>query len=551
MKENNLDFIIVSPLLLLILLPASGWFVPYITQTAVHPEIALLKYFSIPLIGFSMGSVLFLGIIRKSWMLPDRFSTYVEKNTTQIISLLACIFLVYLSSLAVLRYMSLHTFVFDMGTYDKKIWQISIAPLSRIPFVISMGHFQPILIFYALLYKVMDSPVIIQTLQAVAIISGVIPLYLTAKEQLHKPLLVFAVTVIYLLYPPVEFNAALDFHPDHLYAPLLLWAFYFAERGNYWKSIIFAGLGTMIKEPLIIGTAFFGLYLILAKKRTLEGALIFTVFILMFYVVVFIILPTNQSFALKTVNFPFMNPDSEGFSTKAKLFTNALLMCKTKKLLFIYFTLAPLLFLPLLDWKRFLPAIPLIAIPLMSTTGLHSTPDSQYTAGIIAPAFVALIFSIKRIENHFGVKYVNAVIALMLIMTLTFNIANGPSLLSINIWRAGWSEIWHRSAFMRGEQDKALREAIFRIPADPTIIVNSQGNINHARLAHRYNYWAFPHRWEEADYIILDTNRSSLIYDQVDHEIYKQELQKLENDPRYNLEFEQDSVFVYKRLKRN
>lgn len=550
MRKNSIDFVTLSPLLLLMFLPVSSLITQHLAKTAAHPEIVVLKYFSIPLVGFSLGAVLFLGILRNDWQLPARATSYIEQNSKQILLLLAGIFLVYLSSLAVLRYTSLHTSSYDMGTYDNKIWRISVASLSAIPSEVSQGHFQPILIFYALAYKVIDSPIIIQVLQATAMVSGVVPLYLIAKEHLHKPLLVLLISVIYLLYPPVEFNAALDFHPDHLYVPLMLWAFYFAEKGNYWKGILFAGFGAMVKEPLILGTAFFGLYLILVKKKYLIGISTFIIFILMFFIVVFFVCPyINQVPSLDRTGFSFVNTISMSGGSKIALLTDALLMWKVRKLLFIYFLFAPLLFLPLLGWKRLLPAIPLIVLPLMSTLSLHSSIDSQYTAGVIAPAFVALIFAFKTLEERLGVTYVKAFAVLVLAMTLTFNVANGPGLFSISFWKTGWAEIWHKSAFSRGEHEDILEEIIHKVPSNPTIVVASQGNINHARLAHRYEYWLFPDRWEDVDYIILDTKRPLMVGDSVDKEMYYEVLQNIENNPRFKLEFEQDCVLLYKKSK--
>ena len=550
MKKSCINPVILSPLLLLILLAIGDRFAPNLTQTAAHPEIAWLKYFSIPLVGFSLGSVLFLGIGRNGWGLPVRISSFIEQHITQLILLISCAFLVYLSTLAVLRYTSLHTTVFDMGTYDNKIWRISVAPLTAIPSEVSLGHFQPILIFHALIYKILASPVIIQFLQAAAVISGVIPLYFIAKENLRKPLMVFPVILAYLLYPPVEFNAALDFHPDHLYIPLMLWAFYFAEKGDYWKGIACAGLGSMAKEPLILGAAFFGLYLILAKKKYLAGFLMFIIFTLIFIILLFFFLPyVNTENNLLSGSFPFTNIVSKDGGSKINLLINSLFMWKTRKLLFIYFLFAPLLFLPLLCWKRFLPAIPLIAIPLMSTQYLHSSADSQYTAGIIAPAFVALIFSLKTLEERLGVQYAKAFVTFVLVMTFTFNVANGPSLLSINFWKTGWTEIWHKSTFVKGEHERILVRAIAMVPTDPTVPVVSQGNINYARLAHRYKYWPFLKTWQDADYILLDTKKPPMVGDKVDANIYQEALQKLEYNPKFHLEFKQDGILLYKRLE--
>ncbi len=547
---KGVDFVTFSPLLLLAFLPVGSYFVPYLTQTAVFPETAFLKYFSIPLVGFSIGFVLFLGMVRNGWELPAALSSYIEQHTLRITLFVACMFLFYLSSIAVLRYTSLHSSAFDMGSCDNKIWRISVASLSEIPLEVSLGHFQPILILHALVYKLIASPVIILALQATLMVSGVIPVYRLAQKHLCKPLLVFLMTTIYLLYPPVEFNATLDFHPDHIYVPLVLWAFYFCEKGDYWKGILLVGLGGMAKEPLLLGTAFFGLYLILSKKRYLEGTLMFITFVLIFFIIAFLLPPyIDKVSPFEHGVSPFVDTLYKKSSLRPHLLLETLLVWKVRKLLFVYLMLGPMMFLPLLDWKRFMPAVPLIAIPFMSTSILHSSADSQYSAGIIAPASVALIFTIRWLKERYGTKYAKASASFVLVMTLTFNIANSPSMLSVNFWKAGCSEIWHRSAFTRGKHENIIEQTIYRIPADPTVSVSSQGNINHARLAHRYEYRLFPDRWEDVDYIILDTKRPLMVGDSVDKEMYYEVLQNIENNPHFKLEFEQDGVLLYEKSK--
>jgi len=187
---------------------------------------------------------------------------------------------------------------------------------------------------------------------------------------------------------------------------------------------------------------------------------------------------------------------------------------------------------------------------LLSMTYLHSAIDSQYTAGIIAPAFVTLIFSLKKIGNCYGIRYTNAFAVLVMVMTLTFHVAHGPSPLSLSFWKEGWAEIWHKSNYISGEHEKIIKKAIYKISDDPTKMVISQGNINHARLAHRYKNWTFPYRWEDADYILLDLNKSLLIYDNINGKEFIKELQKVKNNSWFQLEFEQDSVLLFKKIQK-
>lgn len=547
--KRKIDFITISPLLLLIFLPIGFLFSVLLTQTAAHPEVAFLKYFAIPLVGFSFGCVVLLGILRNEWKLPEGWLSSIERYFHPMIFTVSFISLICFSLLAVLRYTSLHTSVFDMGFYDNKIWRISVASGASIFYESAIGHFQPILISYGLIYKIYDSVVIIQILQAAATLSGIIPLTLIAKRYLNHKGLIFLVVMTYLLYPPIGFNASSDFHPDHLYLALLLWAFYFAENENYIKAIIFVALSAMIKEPLILGAAFFWLYLIFKRKQYAIGVGVFLFFLFLFFLVVYIILPYTNKQLIYQAAFPFFENNSEagGVIARIKTFIDSLLMWKVRKMLFVYFLLAPLLFLPLLEWKRFLPAIPLIAIPLLSTSYPHASIDSQYTAGIVAPAFVAMFFSLKKLGIRYGLKITTAITVFVFIMTITFNIAHSPTPISFSFWKEGWAEVWHKSNYISGEHEKILKDAINKVSEDPDLAVVSQNNINDSRLAHRYRYYTFPHNWEDADYILLDTSKPPMMGDRLDRVGYTEELQKVRTDPRFKLKYDRDGVILFQK----
>ncbi len=562
MKKKRIDLVVISPLLLLVLLPLTAFISPLFTKTAAHPDVAFLKYFVVPLIGFSLGSIVFLGIVRNDWKMSGRWMSFVDGHLGKIVLTISVIFLICYSALAVLRYTSLHTTVFDMGAYDHKIWSISVASGMSILYESTIGHFQPILIPYGLLYRIHDSPVIIQIIQTIVTISGVTPIYLMSKRYLENKSIILLIAIAYILYPHVGFIASLEFHPDHLYVPLVLWAFYFAEKENYITAIIVVGLGAMAKEPLILGASFFGLYLVFAKRQYRIGLATSAFFLILFFIVVYIILPyTNKAPVFQGGAFPMLegNTENVGGIARMKSLINTVLMWKVRKVLFIYFLLAPLLFLPLLDLRRFLPAFPLVFIPLVSTTYFHSGVDSQYTAGIIGPAFMALIFSVKRIKDSWNVKYANAIVLLMIVMTITFHVAHGASPISMSFWKSGWAEMWHKHNYSSNEHEKVIKEAIYRVPGDRNITVVSQGNINHARLAHRDIFALFHgstvtslHRWEGAtadvDYLLFDLNRPHLVGDSVDEEVYMKELQRIKDNQSFKIDFEKDGVLLFKKV---
>lgn len=552
--KNRTALVTLSPLTLLVFILATSSIKDRLSGVVAYPDVAVYRYFCIPLIGLSLGLTVSLAIIRKELSLPLGLVNFLEGNTRKIITTATVVFALFFSTVLVLRYSSFHTSVIELGVYDNKVWQTSSAPsIFKSIITAATVHIQPLLILYALFYKIYASPIILLILQVVTVTSSVIPLYLIARDTLKEPIWILSTTLIYLLYPPVEFNSVADFHPDHFYIPLSLWAFYFALRNNYWAAVLMIGIGALAKEPLWLGAASFGIYLVLAKRCYFVGFSSTVFFFLVFLLAIFYVQPTLDPHlkALQADNV-FQTEDFSHIGKLTKeshLFIAGVYKGLLRKLLFFFCLLLPLLFLPLLSWKEFLPAIPFLAITFLSANPEHSNAESHYTAGIIAPTFVALLYSLEKINKTLGGRYVSAVMTLLVVSIVTLNIAKSPAPFSINFWNQHWSETWNYNVYKSGAHEKVIKKAISLIPRDFDKTIVAQSNINHSRLAHRYNYSAFPKRWEDADYIILDTERPLMISDHVDEELFQETLQKIENNPRFTLEFKEDGVSLYKRSR--
>ncbi|MBI4683836.1 MAG: DUF2079 domain-containing protein [Nitrospirae bacterium] len=550
--RKKINLAVVVPLFLLVFLFATDFVGEHMAGDAIHRDIAVHRYFSIPLVGFSLGLMVFVGVLKKGWRLPSALADFLSRKSLGIVIASSAVFTIFFSAVLILRYTSFHTSVYELGGYDNKIWRISEElSLGKSLIVAATGHFQPILILHGLLYKINNSPVVILIVQVLTVVSGVIPLYLLAKDILKESVWTLMIILLYLLYPPVEFNSIADFHPDHFYIPLSLWAFYFAVRKNYLISVLMIGLGALSKEPLLLGASFWGLYLIFNAKRYWLGSFSFIVFILIFFVVVLYIQPHLDP-GLKKHNINILQTESFSYMTDAVNYPNAIFSGIFKglmrKLLFLFFILTPFLFLPLLGCKEFLPAIPLLAIPFLSSNPAHSNIESQYTAGIIAPVFVAFLVVLEKIKNKSGTRYAAAILSFVTVMVVTFHIAKSPSPFSINFWSQQWSDTWNYSNYISGEHEKAIRNVVCRIPDDRNKVVVTQSNINNKLLSHRFEYRGFPYEWEDADYILLDMKRPLMVADRIDEKAYMDELKKLRNNPGFQMDFMQDGVMVFKKI---
>jgi len=548
-----------SPLLLLSLLPFAGRVALRISASAPNPEVAVLRYFVIPLIGLSLGAATFFMLLRwwKTGELAARCNLFLEKREGALVWGLTIAFLLLYLGLSLSSYLTLHLGLFDFGVYDAKIWHISAAPgLWGKAKIACTGHFQPILLFYSFFYNVGCSPAILLVLQGVAVLSGVIPLYLLCKKWALNPLITSGIALLYLLYPPVAFNSILDFHPDHFYIPLLLWAFFFAEEEKYAYVLPLLLLACAIKEPYILGVAFFGVYLIWKHKKYILGGAIAFFSIGLFYVVVFHLIP-KTSFSepgrtiLQDPTFSYLGSSPSHIIRNLLFYPLSMLkeIFAPPKLRFPFFVLYPFFFLPILRPKEFLPAVPFLLIPLLSANLHHQNVASQYTAGIIPPVFMALIAILARVKRTFGRGASFSLLCGMGIMTLALNLAHSPLPISVNFWNETWSfGRYHYSNYLMSEHSKALEQAIDMVPPDPDLAVIIHSGIYQKKLFHRYRFGCFPQSLGKADYIILDNTRGYLFCDQrVSGRKYFGKVRELKRNQALDMIFDRDGILLFRR----
>lgn len=537
-----------------------AWLVPPLALVLAFTSLYLPPSFAhyslldltIPLLGLAGGSTLFFWLLQRSDRdLQSQFERPGPQNQLWPILLLFLASFGLFGFLSLLRYITRHSAIFDLGIYDQKVWLIAQQPSWAQAWRTSVsGHFQPVLLLYAGLYQLWPSPVVLLICQSLTIASGVIPLYLLAVLHLRSRPVGLLMAGIYLLYPAVEFNALFDFHPDHLAIPLMLWAFYLADRHCVVGALCLAGVTALLKEPFFLTASFFGLYLALSHRRYLLGLGSFALGLLLFYGIVFWSGKEGGAI-LESPAYRYLGESpAEAITT---LFRNPLALpqkvLQRHKLAYLYFHFAPLGFIPLLAPLPLLPALPGFLVSLLSAARLHADPTSHYSAGAIAPIFIALLYGISWLQRKADpLPLTMPLLSGLLILGLAFNVAKSPSPISLYSWSTDQAQNWTRWSY-RFEKRAALLKAESLIPSDPNIVVVSQNNLNSARLAHRYTYHVFPYKSDEADYIVLDTGRPHYVFDHFDETLYSRNLRRLQEDPEVRLIFAEDGILVFKRSK--
>ncbi|MFQ5441919.1 MAG: DUF2079 domain-containing protein [Thermodesulfobacteriota bacterium] len=513
-------------------------------------SIYVIRYLLLPFLGLlASGAVFFLVHKNLPADYPGRPAAGLEGRLRLVFVSFLVIYALYFFSTIILRYYTHHLAFFDFGVYDWRIWRIHAVPWARWPEKIASsleGHFQPVLVLYSFLYDLGAGPVVLNILQGLAVFSGVFPLYLIARKRLEGRGLVYAVTALYLLYPATQFNMAIDFHPDHLVIPLFFWSYYLVERGCIRLVFLPAIAAYAIKEPYILAFAFFGIYMAWDKKRVAAGAVLFTLSMTVFFITTFFISSSLADYQhIETIT---------GKVAYGYLFEHGRLSLIMREVLdfrkwrFPFFILSPLLFIPLAGFRALVPALPLLAVQMLSTVAHHQSVGSQYTAGFIAPVFVSFVAVAGCIGERFGRRALISILAAVFVITAFLNVAHSPSPLAVAFWKGGWSHgRWHYTNYLPGKNFDNINSAIDLVPEAPDFRVVTHSLIYNKRLAHRYSYSPFPERWRKADFIILDNSLEPYVSDSIDEGRYRKNLADLSGNREFSLIYKKGSVILYRR----
>jgi len=468
-------------------------------------------------------------------------------------------------TMSVLRYLSFNTAFYDLGIYDHSIW--NIAKQGNWKYLV-WGHFRPIVGVYGLFYKLFPSAITLLLLQTLAIGISAVPLYYIAKGNLRSSYYAFLVVIIYFLYSPVEYNNLFGFHADHLIVLLMFLGFYFLKKNRPIAFLLVSLPGLFLKEPLILSMGGMGLYAIVRYRRYKSGAILSVSAAILFYLVmsdVMLYLGRDSYAGIVLLRGSFSYLGNNFFAAAKNLLFHPWIAIREIidiwKAGYLGFLFLPLLFVPLLSPLSLLPAIPALAISLLSRLPHHYWIQHQYTASLIAPLFVALIYGLKRLNAKEGYlriwlkknlrirlgknQLLKVSLGSILIISLYYNITLSPSPISVLFWKKLMRD-YYKTSYVVTRRDRVLSDAIRKfIPQNSSVV--SQNTVNNSYLAHREEYYCFPEQIESADYVVLDQKRAHYVVGEVDEEEYEKEFNKLLKS--HQIVFSYDGIYIFKRIQ--
>jgi uncharacterized membrane protein len=362
-----------------------------------------------------------------------------------------------------------------------------------------LAHMQLYSIFTHLLYSMFSSAYILIILQSSAVIFSIYYILKLAQKDFKNIFL-----IIFLLSYAVWYNFLFDFHFDHL-SILFIFAFYYFIKEQKYKSAFFISiLVSFIKEPFALVTSFMGIYMIVKSKQYIKGTLLFIYGLVYFYIVTHYVIP-------------FFTPDYGvigsgayvSFGAGGSLVDIALYpivhfkeflidIITTKKIIYLIalltaFGLVVVFFSPL----ELIPAIPPLAIAMLSNVENYYWYNTHYTAPLVAPFMVAFIYGFPKFIK-FCQKYIkyldseNKILIAVFIPIILSHIIFSPSPISRFFWIDKLPQ-YHYSTYLPTERTEIIKEAIKQyIPSDENISVSSQNSLNWDYLANREYYFAFP-----------------------------------------------------------
>lgn len=340
---------------------------------------------------------------------------FTQQNQERLAWLLLALFMLtyalVISYLAVLRYDTFKATAFDLGNMDQVLWNTIhgrpfqftnqgadwYGPPTRLAI-----HFEPIIFPLSLLYVFGADPRILLVFQTLVLVSGALPVFLLTRKYLPDwPLLAPMMVLVYLLMPALLSLNIFDFHPVSLATPLLLYAILALTYGRYVWFLIACVLAASCKEDIPLAIAMLGILVIWKYKLPRLGTVLIIGGLIWSLLAFLVIIPHFYPGAQH--NNYWYRYEALGSSPGAaviNLLLHPWLLFTTFITLDRLYYLANLLrgggFLTLLAPEWLLPALPSLAVNLLSTDPLLYSGVFHYNAAIIPFMLLAIIHGTSR-----------------------------------------------------------------------------------------------------------------------------------------------------------
>ena len=329
--------------------------------------------------------------------------------------LLICIMVIYMVEMsyqAILRYATFKAGAFDLGNMDQVLWNTLHGRLFQFtnqaidwygPPTRLAIHFEPIILPLSLLYAFHADPRILLVFQTLVLGSGALPVFLLTRRYIPEwPIFAPLMAAAYLLSPALLGLNIFDFHPVSLATPLLLYAILALTYKRYIWFLIACILACMCKEDIPLTVALLGILVIWKYKLPRLGTALLIGGLLWSFLAFKVIIPHFYP-GVQANNYWYRYEalGSSPGAAIANLVIHPWLLFTTfftiDRFYYLFGLMRSVGFLPLLAPEWLLPALPSLAVNLLSTDPLLYSGVYHYNAAIIPFVMVSAIHGTRRL----------------------------------------------------------------------------------------------------------------------------------------------------------
>lgn len=483
---------------------------------------------------------------------------------------------------------------YDQVDYEQGIWntlQGRVMEDSRFNFTGSVFgmDWMPMLLFFVPVYALVPSAHVLFFLQILGSALGAVPVYWLARDRLGVKLAAAGAAMAYLLYPTLLHTALNPFQVRLFALTLLLFGFYFYERGNWKLFLACALMAVLARTDVALVVMMFALYGLLTRRKWQYVVPPLLVGLGYFALSTFVITP---SFAYPGALTPpppgtqldmscwpcGMSPQLAYYAHLGRsgpeilqfvllhpldAFNRAVLEpgLLGAKLFYIVSLLLPLGFLSVLAPRPLVLGLPIVALNLLSLRGSQIDLESHYSLMIIPGLVAAAIYGADNLRKWWArrgnrgdletrtVRRLQlgglALAVWALVMTLPYG---NPVVRVIR---------FHESpAYVR-----AANELAAMIPGDAKVAVTSKLAPRVLRRRYIYNFPPAPYSpynigshthpgfgppYVELDYILADPNNES--FESPDRFVNGQNaIEFIQSSREWKLEASKEGILLFKR----
>lgn len=369
--------------------------------------------------------------VRHSIRLGEAWRRAVDRSSATALWGAAAVVGIALSFVSFLRHWAMESHGYDLGIFTNAIWNLAHGNgyISSIKGGINLfaDHQSPT--FWALtpLFWLLPRPETLLCAQGLGLAAGGPALYYLARRQFGEghwaPA---ALPWVYWAYLPLRSANAFEFHPEVFMLPLFLWAFVgFGSERRWGKALGLLALAGALgaKESAPVVAAGLGIAWALSGPRRWPGLALAVTGVAVF---LFDVKVVPRMFG---VDYPYMGLYQRfgggltdlllaPFTQPAFFFSE---LINAERLNFLYWTLAPLGFIPLFSWRAAVAALPPYLMLFLSEGDRRLQLVFHYGIEPASALFWALPLGLAAFAGRVGWKFAGL---WMLIWVLA---AHGPT----------------------------------------------------------------------------------------------------------------------------